>query len=115
MLYLYSFLSFVLMVWVRYEEQNNRNLKGVEMYAVEFETTIKDGIVQIPKEYKSIYNQEKAQVFIISADKPRSISVEKEDDFLAILKNGPTISKKETEVWENDIKQGYGSWKIEEF
>jgi len=42
------------------------------MYAVEFETTIKDGIVQIPEEYKDIYNQQKAQVFIISGDKPKS-------------------------------------------
>jgi len=85
------------------------------MYAVEFETTIKDGIVHIPKEYQEVYNQEKVQIFIISADKPKNILEEKKDDFLAILENGPTISWQEAKAWENNIKQGYESWKIEEY
>ncbi len=42
------------------------------MYAVEFEASIKNGIVHVPKKYQEVYNQEKAQIFIISADKPKS-------------------------------------------
>jgi len=85
------------------------------MYAVEFEASIKNGIVHMPKEYQEIYNQEKVQIFIISANKPKNILEEKKDDFLAILENGPTILEQEAKVWENNIKQGYGSWKIAEY
>ena len=37
------------------------------------------------------------------------------EKFLALLKNGPTISEKEASVWNNKIKQGYKSWTIETF
>jgi len=63
---------------------------------------------QIPKNKREIFQHTKLD---ISANK----IVKQEDDFLTILANGPTISEKEAKVWEADIKQGYNSWKIEEF
>jgi hypothetical protein len=44
-----------------------------------------------------------------------SSSKENEDEFLTILANGPTISDNEADEWEQNIKQGYKSWNIEEF
>ena len=40
---------------------------------------------------------------------------DKNDDFLTILKNGPSISKTEAKKWMNDIENGYKNWTIEEF
>jgi len=45
----------------------------------------------------------------------KSITQKKRDDFLTILANGPTISTKEADEWKKNIKEGYKSWKIEEF
>jgi len=39
--------------------------------------------------------------------------IKKEDEFLAILENGPTISTEKADEWEQNIKQGYKSWNIE--
>ena len=39
----------------------------------------------------------------------------KDDDFLSILENGPTISKKEADEGEQQIKKGYKAWNITEF
>lgn len=63
---------------------------------------------QIPKNKREIFQHTKLE---ISANK----IVKQEDDFLTILANGPTISEVEANEWEADIKQGYNSWKIEEF
>lgn len=63
---------------------------------------------QIPKNKREIFQHTKLE---ISANK----IVKQEDDFLTILANGPTISEVEANEWESDIKQGYSSWKIEEF
>lgn len=63
---------------------------------------------QIPKNKREIFQHTKLE---ISANK----IVKQEDDFLTILANGPTISEVEANEWEADIKQGYSSWKIEEF
>ena len=44
-----------------------------------------------------------------------STTTKKEDDFLTILANGPTISDSDAHKWQEDIKQGYKSWDIKEF
>jgi len=61
---------------------------------------------QIPKNKREIFQHTKLN---ISPEK------REDDDFLTILENGPTISHKEADTWEENIKQGYKSWKIEEF
>jgi len=38
------------------------------MNAIEFNASIQNGIVQIPKEYQEVYNQKNAQIFIIPAN-----------------------------------------------
>ncbi len=63
---------------------------------------------QIPKNKREIFQHTKID---ISANR----IMKQEDDFLTILENGPSISEEEVKVWEKDIKQGYNSWKIEEF
>ncbi len=35
------------------------------MYAVEFETDIKNGIVRIPKEYKDLQDKKRVKLFIV--------------------------------------------------
>ena len=69
---------------------------------------IMDFLQHIPKNKREIFEHTKID---ISSD----ARVEKGNDFLTILKNGPTISEQEAKVWENNIKEGYKSWKIEEF
>jgi len=59
---------------------------------------------QIPKNKREIFQHTKL-----------NIPSKKEDDFLTILANGPTISNQEANEWEQQIKKGYGSWNIEEF
>lgn len=41
------------------------------MYAVEFQTSIKNGIVRIPKDYQNLYNVQDAQIFVISIEKQK--------------------------------------------
>ena len=72
-----------------------------------FEQVI-DFLQHIPKNKREIFQHTKID---ISSDK----IMKKEQDFLNILENGPTISEQEAKVWENNIKEGYKSWKIEEF
>ncbi len=47
------------------------------MYAVEFETTIENGIVNIPKEYSSIY-QSKAKVLVLVDDAVKKVDAKKD-------------------------------------
>ena len=61
---------------------------------------------QIPKNKREIFQHTKLNISPIK---------ENEDDFLTVLANGPTISHKEADEWEQNIKQGYKSWNIEEF
>jgi fructose-1-phosphate kinase PfkB-like protein len=61
---------------------------------------------QIPKNKREIFQHTKLNISPIKED---------EDDFLTILANGPTISHNEVDEWEQNIKQGYKSWNIEEF
>lgn len=78
------------------------------MYAVEFETTIKDGIVQIPQKYKSIYNQQKAQVFIISPDKPKS-KIFNPKEFFGVANSSKeeidTYLQNSRDEWESSIEE----------
>ena len=61
---------------------------------------------KIPKNKREIFQHTKLNI---------SSSKENEDEFLTILANGPTISYNEADEWEQNIKQGYKSWNIEEF
>ena len=61
---------------------------------------------QIPKNKREIFQHTKLN---ISPEK------REDDEFLTILENGPTISHNEANEWEQNIKQGYKSWNIEEF
>ena len=61
---------------------------------------------KIPKNKREIFQHTKLNI---------SSTKENEDEFLTILANGPTISDNEADEWEQNIKQGYKSWNIEEF
>ena len=68
-----------------------------------------DFLQQIPKNKREVYQHTKLDIL-------SQIPIEKkDDDFLNILKNGPTISEEEAQNWESSIKKGYKSWMIEEF
>jgi len=58
---------------------------------------------QIPKNKREIFQHTKLNIS----------PIKKEDEFLAILENGPTISTEKADEWEQNIKQGYKSWNIE--
>ena len=61
---------------------------------------------QIPKNKREIFQHTKLDI------SPKTV---KEDNFLTILANGPTISTQEANEWEQRIREGYKSWNIEEF
>jgi len=63
---------------------------------------------QIPKSKREIFQHTKIDISPKKIDKPK-------DPFLDFLENGPTISEKEAQTWEQNIKQGYKSWNIKEF
>jgi len=47
-------------------------IKGFSMYAVEFQATIENGIVHIPKEYKDLQEKRKVKFFIIYDNSDKS-------------------------------------------
>jgi len=47
------------------------------MYAVEFQATIENGIVHIPKEYKDLQEKRKVRFFIIYDDSDKRTNIEK--------------------------------------
>ena len=61
---------------------------------------------QIPKNKREVFQHTKLNM---------PSKKENEDEFLTILANGPTISHDEAKKWEQNIKQGYASWNIQEF
>jgi len=63
---------------------------------------------QIPKNKREIFQHKRLDISNKKIEKPK-------DDFLTLLANGPTITEKEAQIWENDIKKGYKSWNIKEF
>ena len=63
---------------------------------------------QIPKNKREIFQHQKIN---LASNK----IAKKEEDFLRVLENGPTISEKEADAWDDKIKQGYKSWTIETF
>ena len=63
---------------------------------------------KIPKSKREIFQHTKIE------SSPAE-TIKNDDDFLAILKNGPTISEKEAKELENDIEQGWKNWTIEGF
>jgi hypothetical protein len=58
------------------------------MYAVEFETSIHNGVVQIPTEFHKLYSSTKAKI-IIMVDEDAEAGTSKKPDFIAILANNP--------------------------
>lgn len=72
--------------------------------------TDQDYLLHIPQEYinKSI------EILILPFFENKPFQ-SKDDDYLGILKNGPTISKEQAIEWESDIRKGYKYWHIDEF
>ncbi|SEH08961.1 hypothetical protein [Candidatus Venteria ishoeyi] len=58
------------------------------MYAIEFETSIDDGVVQIPATFKKLYSSKKAKVIIMVDDESQRIQVKK-TDLIEELANNP--------------------------
>ena len=63
---------------------------------------------QIPKSKREIFHHQKVDISSF-------IEENKRNNFLEILEKGETLSKDELSEWEENIKNGYKSWKIEEF
>ena len=63
---------------------------------------------QIPKNKMEIFYHKKMDIL-----NPKL--TQKNSNFLKILENGPTISQKEADSWEQNIKNGYKLWTIEKF
>ena len=62
----------------------------------------------IPQNKREIFHHQKIDILNSKAIIP-------ENNFLLLLENGPTILENEAKNWEQNIKDGYKSWKIEEF
>jgi hypothetical protein len=60
----------------------------------------------IPKNKREIFHHQKLDISV----NRKNVN----NDFLLLLENGPTISNTDVNEWENNIKNGYKSWKIEE-
>ena len=63
---------------------------------------------QIPKNKREIFHHQKVDISSF-------IEENKRNNFLEILEKGETLLKDELSEWEENIKNGYKSWKIEEF
>ena len=58
------------------------------MYAIEFETSIHNGVVQIPSTFHKLYSNSKAKVIIMIED-DTEVTVSKDPDFIEMLANNP--------------------------
>lgn len=58
------------------------------MYAIEFETSIHNGVVQIPSTFHKLYSSEKAKIIIMIEDDAED-RVSKKSDFIETLANNP--------------------------
>ena len=58
------------------------------MYAVEFEASIRDGVVRIPAIFHKLYSSTKAKV-IIMVDDEESVTMTKTPSFIEMLVNNP--------------------------
>ena len=60
----------------------------------------------IPKNKREIFHHQKLDI----STNTKNVN----NDFLLLLENGPTISNTDANEWENNIRNGYKSWNIEE-
>lgn len=58
------------------------------MYAIEFETSIHNGIVQIPGTFHKLYSSSKAKIIIMIED-DTDITASNKPDFIEMLANNP--------------------------
>ncbi len=58
------------------------------MYAIEFETSIQNGIVQIPNVFHKLYFNTKAKIIIMIED-DAVVVTSKKPDFIEMLTNNP--------------------------
>ncbi len=64
------------------------------MYAVEFDTSIKDGVIQIPKEYDSVKENKNARVIILLKENPEDSDVKSFSNHTAEL----------IDEWKDDVE-----------
>ena len=87
---------------IRRKNANSSHIRVDESYLEQ----ILNFLQQIPKNKREIFQHTKLDI------SPKTV---KEDNFLTILANGPTISTQEANEWEQQIREGYKSWNIKEF
>lgn len=58
------------------------------MYAIEFETSIHNGVVQIPSVFHKLYSSTKAKIIIMIED-DTVVTASKKPDFIEMLANNP--------------------------
>lgn len=58
------------------------------MYAIEFEASIHNGIVQIPSTFHKLYSSSKAKIIIMIEDEIE-LTASKNPDFIEMLANNP--------------------------
>ena len=63
-------------------------IKGIAMYAIEFEANIQNGIVQIPKTFHKLYTGIKAKVIIMVEDDAVVMHLN-QPDFIETLSTNP--------------------------
>ena len=114
----YRVVTFWLQRWIdflsSFRQNKLKRVLGENMHTITvnvddnyFEQVI-NYLQKIPKSKREIFQHTKIE------SSPAE-TIKNDDDFLAILKNGPTISEKEAKELENDIGQGWKNWTIEGF
>ena len=58
--------------------------KGVKVYAVEFESNIKNGIIHIPDEYKIFYDNVYAKCFLVIYEKKQKSEIKRRMSAISI-------------------------------
>lgn len=114
----YRVVTFWLQRWIdflsSFRQNKLKRVLGENMHTITvnvddnyFEQVI-NYLQKIPKSKREIFQHTKIE------SSPAE-TIKNDDDFLVILKNGPTISEKEAKELENDIGQGWKNWRIEGF
>ena len=69
------------------------------MFAIEFKTQIKDGIVHIPEEYKELYQSEAKIVVLIETEPTHNLSTPNQQlNFFETLRNRHILVDKDVNV-----------------
>lgn len=58
------------------------------MYAIEFEASINNGVIQIPTTFHKLYSRPKAKI-IIMIEEYSEVTVSNKPDFIEMLANNP--------------------------